>query len=193
MCFCQYQVFSFINNTIINIFSLFATIKISKNCIFCHFRALDNRHCTMASLKDTWLSISSGFVTVLLLMLSSCSGKPPTPYLNFAFFLFRYKPPTPHLNLIQSSQRAKSSSDTSAFCMQEKHFRDLKHLSLEEDNFLQTVNYKLHAHSGLGSSVGRVSAPRSGGTGFDNTSCSSLGTQDFRGRARTGRSGVSIM
>ena len=48
--------------------------------------------------------------------------------------------------------------------------------------------------TGLGSSVGRVSAPRSGGTGFDpgprhtkvvnnGTSCSPLGT-----RARTGRS-----
>ena len=60
------------------------------------------------------------------------------------------------------------------------------------------VNY---SHTGLGSSVGRVSAPRSGGTGFDpgprhtkvvnnGTSCSALGT---RGRARTGRSGVSIM
>ena len=57
--------------------------------------------------------------------------------------------------------------------------------------------------TGLGSTVGRVSALRSGGTGFDprprhnivvsNTSCSPHATLVFRGRARTSCSGVSII
>ena len=55
---------------------------------------------------------------------------------------------------------------------------------------------------GLGSSVGRVSTPRSGGTGFDpgprhtkvvNNGLLPAWHSDFRGRARTGHSGVSTM
>ena len=66
----------------------------------------------------------------------------------------------------------------------------------------------LHTHiiheTGPGSSVGRVSASETGGRRFkpwpghtkvfkNGTSCSSFGTQDLRGRARTGQPSVRIM
>ena len=76
-----------------------------------------------------------------------------------------------------------------------------------KDNRYKSTNiYWRYLHplfTGLGRTVGSVSAPRSGGTGFDprprhnkavsNTSCSPHGTLVFRGRARTSCSGVSII
>ena len=62
--------------------------------------------------------------------------------------------------------------------------------SIETHDTHRSSRHHKHGNTGLGSSVGRVSAPRSGGTGFDpgprhtkvvnnGTSCSPLGTRIF--------------